>query len=408
MSNRRRTLFRRIYAYGVLQIIAVGIAVTLYNLTWSSAAVRTADVALYRADGTLIGSNTEDPPPAELEGTASRPPPLFGPPPPRPFTIPLHGSDGTTSYARVRMSPLRGSGRWRPVGVLASILLAVALVSYPAARALSRPLERLTRKVRAVAEGDLRVRPEPPGPGEVGELATAFDEMVGRVDQLLRHERELLANISHELRTPMARIRVALELAAEADPAKARQHLEGVAGDLSELERMVDDVLMAARLDPSGNPAALPLRMRAIPASEVIDDAVAHFRRAHATRELQVKVDEALPQLEADPVLLRRAIDNVLDNAAKYSDAPVSLHAIGADGALRVEIADRGGGIDPADQAKLFTPFFRADHSRARATGGVGLGLVLAKRILEAHGGAIAIQSKVGEGTVVTLTVPAA
>lgn len=403
MSARRGTLFRRIYVYGVLQLLAVGLAVGIYNATWSPASVRATDVALYSEEGKLLGSNTGNPPAAEPQDD---PPPRLFRPAPRFFTIPLIGSDGTTSYARIRIVPLRDRSPLRAMGALAIILLAVALVSYPAARAITRPLERLTRKARAVSEGDLRVRPEPAAPGEVGELASAFDEMVGRVDQALRRERELLANISHELRTPMARIRVALELAAEADPAKAREHLEGVAGDLSELERLVDDVLMAARLDRAGNPAPIPLRKRTIPAGEVIDDAVAHFRRAHGGRELQVNVEGALPELEADPEMLRRAIDNVLDNAAKYSDAAVSLHAAVVDGVLRVRAEDRGAGIDPADQARLFTPFFRADHSRSRATGGVGLGLALSRRILEAHGGTISLESKVGQGTVVTLTVP--
>ena len=123
---------------------------------------------------------------------------------------------------------------------------------------------------------------------------------------------------------------------------------------------------------------------------------------------LDVQIDGTLPPLVADPAMLRRVIDNLLDNAAKYSEAPapVALVASAKDGMLQVAVRDEGIGIDPQDMPRLFTPFFRTDRSRARGTGGVGLGMALAKRIVEAHGGSIAVESRPGLGTTVTFRVP--
>jgi signal transduction histidine kinase len=236
--------------------------------------------------------------------------------------------------------------------------------------------------------------------------------MAERLERLLRQEKELLANVSHELRTPLSRIRVALDLAAEGDLDRAHRYLGEIAQDLSEVERLVEDILTAARLDLAmGRPGAeVPLRREPLPGAELVRRAAERFRAAHPGRTLEVSADGTLPVLDADAALLRRALDNLLDNAAKYSDLgePVTLSARAEGGALVLEVRDRGIGIDPADLPRLFTPFFRTDRSRARGTGGVGLGLALAKRIAEAHGGTIAVESGAGAGTAVRLRVPAA
>jgi signal transduction histidine kinase len=224
----------------------------------------------------------------------------------------------------------------------------------------------------------------------------------------VRAEKELLANVSHELRTPLARIRLALELGAEGDLPQARRHLAGMGADVAEIERLVDDVLTASRLELGATAGSEPLHRSRVQASELVRVAAERFRAAHPDRELSVEIAGDLPQLDADPVLLRRALSNLLENAAKYSDAPaaIGLAASARDGRLSLEVRDRGIGIDPADLSRLFTPFFRTDRSRARGTGGTGLGLALAKRITEAHGGTIGVESSPGEGTSVTIALP--
>jgi signal transduction histidine kinase len=292
--------------------------------------------------------------------------------------------------------------------LIAIALLVLAVGSIPLARSISAPVERLTVAVRALGAGDLSVRSNVRAPGEVGELATAFDEMAARLERLVRGEKELLANVSHELRTPMARIRLALALAEEGDVARARQALGEIGEDLGELERLVDEILAAARLDLAGA-GALPLHRAPLEVRSLLEDAAARFRARHEGRSLEVAVQEPLPAPEADAALLRRLLGNLLDNAAKYSDAaaPVTLAARGEGGALVLEVRDRGIGVDEADLARLFTPFFRTDRSRARGTGGVGLGLALARRIAEAHGGTVSASLAPGGGMAFRVTLPA-
>lgn len=327
------------------------------------------------------------------------------------LAVPLRRGGQLWAYA-VGNHPRSQASIFRGAAIFFAILGAIAAMSVPLARSIARPLERLTQVVRAFGSGDLSVRAQMCRSDEVGELGDAFDEMASRLQAMIRNERELLANVSHELRTPIARIRIALELAAEGDAVRAQKYLSEIGTDLAELERVIEDVFAAARLDlatTTGNGAAPPLRKETIPAEQLIARAAEKFRQAHPDRPLQVNVSGPLPAVDADPQLLRRVIDNLLDNARKYSDKDkeIALRASTGDGSVIVEVKDRGIGIDPADQTQLFTPFFRTDKSRARGTGGVGLGLALARRIVEAHGGTISVASTPGEGSTFSFRVPA-
>lgn len=307
-------------------------------------------------------------------------------------------------YARVAWAGTHG-GRF--VVVVIAVLLAVALASAWLVRRMSRPLERLTAVVRRLGAGDLTARAGMCGRGEVGELAGAFDEMAERVERLLRGEKEMIANVSHELRTPLARIRIALETAEEGDADEARASLQEIATDLGELEQLVSDVLTSSRLDVQTG-GAIPLRLERVPGAELIQAAADRFKARFPRHPLDVEAPVALPSVDADPALLRRALDNLLDNARKHGgDGPVLL-AARDDGGLVVEVHDRGPGIPPEDLARVFEPFYRGDRSRTRRSGGVGLGLPLARRIVEAHGGTVTLESREGEGTVARVRVPAA
>jgi two-component system OmpR family sensor kinase len=288
-------------------------------------------------------------------------------------------------------------------------LFVLALAAFPMARALARPMEKLTEAARKLGAGDLSARAGLRRSDEVGELSLAFDDMAGRLESLVRSERQLLADVSHELRTPLSRIRVALDLAAEGDVARARKYLEEIRIDLSELDQLLGDVLTAARLDQAGGRGEVPLRLQQVKAQAIVDRSADRFRRSHPGRELKVTVEGILPGLVADPAMLRRVLDNLLDNAAKYSESPAPVEVVARqDGvAFQVTVRDEGIGVDPQDLPRLFTPFFRTDRSRARGSGGVGLGLALAKRIVEAHGGTIGVESQPGLGTTVRFSVPA-
>jgi signal transduction histidine kinase len=296
----------------------------------------------------------------------------------------------------------------RAAAFISAWLFILALAAFPLARALARPMERLTEAARKLGAGDLSARAGLRRSDEVGELSLAFDDMAGRLESLVRSERQLLADVSHELRTPLSRIRVALDLAAEGDVERARKYLEEIRIDLEELDQLLGDVLTAARLDQAGGRGEVPLRLQQVKAQEIVERAAERFRRSHPGRELKVRVEGGLPGLVADPVMLRRVLDNLLDNAVKYSEPPASVEVVARQegAAFQVSVRDQGIGVDPQDLPRLFTPFFRTDRSRARGTGGVGLGLALAKRIVEAHAGTITVESHPGLGTTVRFSVP--
>jgi signal transduction histidine kinase len=320
---------------------------------------------------------------------------------------PAAGAAVTVSYPP---PPAFSSRLWITFAI---VLVLLGFGTTGAARWLGKPLGRIAGAARSFGSGDLSARVHLRRRDELGEVAQAFDEMADRVERLLRAERELLANVSHELRTPLARIRTALDIANEGDPATAQAMLGEIDEDLGELQRLVEDVLTATRLDlearRSGE-AMPPLRPVRIAVSELVEQSVARFHTAHADTVVDVQVGEQLPELEVDAMLIRRVIDNLLENAWRYGPkrGPIEVRAKSAEQKLVIEIEDHGIGIAPDDLAKVFTPFFRAETSRTRATGGLGLGLTLAKRILDAHGGTIGIESEVGSGTTVRIELPTA
>jgi signal transduction histidine kinase len=182
--------------------------------------------------------------------------------------------------------------------------------------------------------------------------------------------------------------------------------------DLSELEVLIDDILTAARLEAAGGrtAAGFALRHEEMGPDVVCARAAERFRAKHPLRPVAIAVASDLPRVWVDAMLFRRVIDNLLENAHKYTPAPdatITLRASAEARGVVFEVEDHGMGIPPDDLPHVFTPFFRGERSRSRGTGGVGLGLTLAKRIVEAHGGTIDLTSTVGSGTTVRVVVPA-
>lgn len=315
--------------------------------------------------------------------------------------------------------PMMGPGPGGPPGpplvlLIVTVLLVVSIGSWVIVRGFTQPLNQLAETTRVFGKGKLDERAKMDRRDEIGEVARAFDDMADKMARLLVAERELLANVSHELRTPLARIRVALDIASEADGKAGAISLADIAQDLAELERIVEDVLASARLSldtGTRTDGGLPMRTQPGDTRALLDKSIALFRVAHPSRPLTVELPEALGTVMADPVLLRRVIDNLLENAHKYTDKAdrgITLTAKLAGEKVVVEVVDRGIGISEEDQARLFEPFFRVDRSRSRATGGLGLGLLLSRRIVEAHGGTLGLTSKLGSGTTATVTLPVA
>ncbi len=185
--------------------------------------------------------------------------------------------------------------------------------------------------------------------------------------------------------------------------------------DLAELEALLDDVLDAARLEVAAGEAkpGFALRLEDVEPERLARAAEERFRSHHPGRPFEVAIEDGLPAVRADPMLFRRVLDNLLENADKYSPDPkseVRLHVAraneGEHDGVSFEVIDTGMGIAAKDLPRVFAPFFRAEKSRSRGTGGVGLGLTLAQRITAAHGGAIDVRSEDGAGTRVTVVVP--
>ena len=294
-----------------------------------------------------------------------------------------------------------------PLGAM--ILVLVGLASVWFSRRMARPLDQLAVAARRFGSGDTAARANLTRDDEVGDVGRAFDEMADRTASVLHSQRQLMGDVSHELRTPLARIRVALELAAE-DPIAATDVLADVGADLDEIDQLIGDILTTARLD--GDHVRIDREATAV--SELVDRASRRFAARHPGRMLDRVDDTSRSErdgdraIQCDPVLLRRALDNLLDNAAKYSDAgtPVVLAVQPNGTTIAFEIVDRGIGMSPSELDRAFTPFWRADGSRTRKTGGVGLGLALARRIARAHGGDVTLASHPGQGTTARLEVP--
>jgi signal transduction histidine kinase len=283
------------------------------------------------------------------------------------------------------------------------ILLALAIALY-----IGSPLRRIANAVQRFGSGELSARTNLRRKDELGDVGRAFDEMATRVTSLMSAQRELMANVSHELQTPLARIQVAVDLMTDGIDDRVHEVLPEISRDLAELGRLIDDMMTLARLELAQvgeEGVAQPLRIEPSSIADVLEQATARFRSQHVDRELVLQIERDLPPIEIDRVLVRRVIENLLDNARKYSEPPAEIHLRSQlrDGRVQIAVDDHGIGIAVDDLRQLFTPFFRTDRSRARATGGVGLGLTLAKRVVEAHRGTISIASELDRGTTVTV-----
>ena len=314
---------------------------------------------------------------------------------------PIHHPPGGPVVGTVVVSSRQrpGGGRGlQPLLALAAALVAVGVATRPLARRISRPVERLTEAARRLGAGDLahRVPPPPPGRwrrprhgGELEELTGAFNEMAERIERLVAGHRDLLANVSHELRSPLARVRVALELLPRTAESEGR--LRDLEADLGEVERLIDDLLTTSRLEATGRATATT----AVDARALLETLAARAARdpRGAGDAVRVAPGPAVT-VRADPTLLERALWNLVDNALKHGAPPVTLEAAVVGGEARLAVVDAGPGIPAAERPRVLEPFYTRDRARTPAAGarGYGLGLTIARRVAEAHGGRLTIE----------------
>ncbi len=279
---------------------------------------------------------------------------------------------------------------------LALAMLTILGIAYFIIRQTLFPLRVLKTGVDEVGEGKLDHRIPEKGASELSDLAVAFNAMAARMQRLIRSKEQLLLDVSHELRSPITRMKVQLEFL---DDAEARESLRV---DLREMEAMVTALLESARL----RHAATTLNQTTVNMGNLVSSLLPEFD----SRSPGIDPGSlcAAP-VTADPEKMKTVLRNLLDNAMKYTPADgaavrISLQETPA--TLDIVVEDGGEGIPEADLPHLFHPFYRVDHSRSRKTGGYGLGLSLCKAIVEAHGGNIELTSTLGEGTRVRVAIP--
>jgi signal transduction histidine kinase len=292
----------------------------------------------------------------------------------------------------------RGAGL---AALLLVLLAAVAAGAYPVVRRLTRRLEALKAGVEQFGRGALDHRVDASGRDEVAAVAASFNQAADRVAALLASHKSLLANASHELRSPLARLKMAVSLFEDADtlPAHRARLSQEIRTNIAELDTLVDEVLLASRLDAQ---AALfqPVPLDVVP--------LAAEEAARCGVELQTEAPAL--NIHGDERLLRRALRNLLENARRYGGdggEGVLLSASTQDGGVALRVCDRGPGVPEALRERIFEPFFRLP-GHAEHAGGVGLGLALVRQIAERHDGWVRCEAGVGGvGSCFVLWVPA-
>ena len=282
---------------------------------------------------------------------------------------------------------------WRWLFLLFAIGLAIAICTFPLVRRLTRNLERLEKGVAAFGQGDLMARVAVKGHDEVAKLAETFNASAARIEALVRAQKRLLANASHELRSPLARLRMAVEVLGASAPEREKQE---IARNIGELDGLVDDILLASRLDAD---TATTNRHERVDLVGVLAQEC-----AHAEAELYVTSGGDLT-VRGDGRLLHRLFRNLLENARRYGgETPAEVLAQRFGEQAIVKVCDRGPGVPEAERQVIFEPFYRL-KGHAEAEGGTGLGLALVRQIAEAHAGEVRCLARQGGGTCFEVTL---
>ena len=293
---------------------------------------------------------------------------------------------------------------------LALSLLLIGLVGWWVARSVAKPVQALREAARRMAAGELSARVDHPGGAtrdELAQLAGDFDAMAERIEALVTHDRRVLQDLSHELRSPLARLQLILDLAQRSDdPAAAERYFRQAEQEIARLDRMTGDMLALSRME-GGLPG---MERERLDFAGLAHDSLRQSTLEADARNIRLHWSPAAGPVEVvgSPVLLERALGNLLSNAIKYSaeGASVELSVRAIDGQAECLVRDHGPGVPEAELDSLFRPFFRGSNA-ARAEGH-GLGLAIAQRVAKAHGGEILARNGEGGGLEVRLRLPLA
>jgi len=283
----------------------------------------------------------------------------------------------------------RGVG---PLVVLVLLFIAVAAGAWPAVRHLTRRLQALKQGVEQFGAGQLHHRVEVSGRDEVAAVAASFNLAAERIETLVRSHQSLLANASHELRSPLARMKMAVSMLDDASPEQQQRLKREIDTNVAELDALVEEVLLASRLD-------------AVQRVQHHDPVDLLALAAEEGARVDAAVDGDSVTVKGDERLLRRALRNLLENARRYAGDDVRVIVAASGNRASVQVCDRGPGVPEAQRERIFEPFYRLP-GHAEQAGGVGLGLSLVKQIAERHGGSVRCTAREGGGSCFELRFP--
>lgn len=289
-------------------------------------------------------------------------------------------------------------------------LVIAAMLSVLVSSSVARPLQRISHAAQRIASGDYRQRVPVKGPKEVRTLAQTFNYMTGRVAASQQAQHDFLANVSHDLRTPLTSIQgfsQAIVDGVASDPESAQRAAQIIHDEAGRLHRMVESLLDLARVEAD----KLNMHQHAVALTDLLQGVGASltFKAQEKGLRLVVNVPPDLPRIPGDGDRLAQVFTNLIDNAIKHTPegGQISLNAVTSTGGVAIMVQDTGVGIPAEDLPRIFERFYQVDKSReSNLRSGMGLGLAITKQIVEGHGGSIQVASKVGEGTIFTVWLP--
>jgi two-component system, OmpR family, sensor histidine kinase BaeS len=284
---------------------------------------------------------------------------------------------------------------------------AVALVlGIVLARALTQPIRALTTAIRAMAAGDLKQNVEVRSKDELGELAAAFNQMSAELDRLLRARRQMTADIAHDLRNPLTVIGGYIESIHDGVLKPTPERLDAIQAEVQHLERLVEDLRTLSQADAG----ELTLNREPVSVPALLERAAQSYRPLAEKQGIHLRIETGpgLPEVQADPNRLARVLGNLISNSLRYTPPGgeiVLKAARQGTKQVRLSVSDNGKGIQPNALPYIFDRLYRADPARSHSEES-GLGLAIARSIVEAHGGTIAAESVPGKGTAMTIVLP--
>ncbi|KZE55612.1 histidine kinase [Brevibacillus parabrevis] len=305
---------------------------------------------------------------------------------------------------------LEGHFQWAhkntAIWTTAFLLVLVVLLCIPLARSMVRPVEQVSAAAQQVAKGNLQVRvPTPEQKDEMASLVLAFNHLVASLNEQEELRKRLTSDIAHELRTPLNTLLAQTEGMIDGIWEASPKHLESTRAEVLRLIRLVNDLDQVIQVEAG----ALPIRREPVLLRAIVEEVSEAMHVAFARSAIHFQLEGGQDAwITGDRQRIAQVITNLLTNACKHTEpnGRIAVTIAKSADSVRLNLRDNGSGIAPVDLPHVFERFYRGDRSRARERGGAGLGLTIAKGIMEAHGGTITVESSLGAGTVFTLLFP--